>query len=224
MPGACCRGGPRTAWKDNIKKWTGLPMEESVRMSEDRYKWRWLKNRTEPRLTHIRQKYVKQFSTVRKITVYKQRTPATCYQVNCSKLTIQLYDRVCKAARWHNITTFSVRLLFNTELKSLFFANTFHWWLETTLTTACMKWSEFETVNYITSLQTGFFLCRWQTYKKLAPITRARNLRGIERAPFDVRNSREKYLAASRYDTRTSFSCELTRTSFSFVCHGLYRC
>ena len=30
------------------------------------------------------------------------------------------------------------------------------------------------------------------------------------------RNSREKYLAASRYDTRTSFSHELTRTSFSY--------
>jgi len=45
---------------DNIKTWTGLPVEESVRMREDRDKWRkyvhsvadppiegWLKNRIE---------------------------------------------------------------------------------------------------------------------------------------------------------------------------------
>jgi len=25
---------------DNIKTWTGLPMEESIRMTEDRDKWR----------------------------------------------------------------------------------------------------------------------------------------------------------------------------------------
>jgi len=25
---------------DNIKTWTGLPVEESIRMTEDRYKWR----------------------------------------------------------------------------------------------------------------------------------------------------------------------------------------
>ena len=30
----------RTAWMDNIKTWTGLPVEESVRMTEDRDKWR----------------------------------------------------------------------------------------------------------------------------------------------------------------------------------------
>ena len=34
MPGA------RTVWTDNIKTWTGLPVEESVRMTEDRDKWR----------------------------------------------------------------------------------------------------------------------------------------------------------------------------------------
>jgi len=28
------------AWMDNIKTWTGLPVEESVRMIEDRDKWR----------------------------------------------------------------------------------------------------------------------------------------------------------------------------------------
>ena len=34
MPGA------RTAWMDNIKTWTGLPVEESIRMTEDRDKWK----------------------------------------------------------------------------------------------------------------------------------------------------------------------------------------
>jgi len=28
------------AWMDNIKTWTGLPMEESIRMIEDKDKWR----------------------------------------------------------------------------------------------------------------------------------------------------------------------------------------
>jgi len=40
MPGARRRGRPRTAWMHNIKTWTGLSMEESVRMTEDRDKWR----------------------------------------------------------------------------------------------------------------------------------------------------------------------------------------
>jgi len=40
MPGARRRGRPRTAWMDNIKTWTGLSMEESVRMTEDRDTWR----------------------------------------------------------------------------------------------------------------------------------------------------------------------------------------
>ena len=34
------RGRPRMAWMDNIKTWTGLTVEESVRMTEDRDKWR----------------------------------------------------------------------------------------------------------------------------------------------------------------------------------------
>ena len=38
MSGARGRGKPRTAWVDNIKTWTGLPVEESVRMTEGRYK------------------------------------------------------------------------------------------------------------------------------------------------------------------------------------------
>ena len=38
MPGARRRGRPRTAWMDNIKTWTGLPVEESVRISYDRDK------------------------------------------------------------------------------------------------------------------------------------------------------------------------------------------
>jgi len=40
MPGAHRRGRPRTAWMDNIKTWTGLPVEELVRMTEDRDNWR----------------------------------------------------------------------------------------------------------------------------------------------------------------------------------------
>jgi len=41
MPGARRRGRPCTAWMDNIKTWTGLPVhEESVTMTEDRDKWR----------------------------------------------------------------------------------------------------------------------------------------------------------------------------------------
>jgi len=40
MPGARRRGRPRTAWMDNIKTWTGLPVEESIRRTEDRDKWR----------------------------------------------------------------------------------------------------------------------------------------------------------------------------------------
>jgi len=40
MPGARRRGRPRTAWMDNIKTWTGLFVEESIRMTEDRDKWR----------------------------------------------------------------------------------------------------------------------------------------------------------------------------------------
>jgi len=38
-PGARRRGRPRTAWTDNIKTWTGLPVEESIRMTENRGKW-----------------------------------------------------------------------------------------------------------------------------------------------------------------------------------------
>jgi len=39
MPGACRRGKPRTAWMD-IKTWTGLSLEESIRKTEDRDKRR----------------------------------------------------------------------------------------------------------------------------------------------------------------------------------------
>jgi len=28
------------AWMDNINTWTGLPVEESIRMTDDRDKWR----------------------------------------------------------------------------------------------------------------------------------------------------------------------------------------
>jgi len=40
MPGAHRRGRPRKAWIDNIKTWTGLSVEESIRMTEDGDKWR----------------------------------------------------------------------------------------------------------------------------------------------------------------------------------------
>jgi len=40
MPGARRRGRPRTAWMDNIKTWTELSVEESIRMTVDRDKWR----------------------------------------------------------------------------------------------------------------------------------------------------------------------------------------
>ena len=40
MPDARRRGMPRTAWMDNISTWTGLSVEESIRMTEDRDKWR----------------------------------------------------------------------------------------------------------------------------------------------------------------------------------------
>jgi len=36
MPGARRRGRPRTVWMDNIKMWTGLLVEESIRMTWDR--------------------------------------------------------------------------------------------------------------------------------------------------------------------------------------------
>jgi len=39
MPGAHRRGRPYTAWMD-IKTWTGLPVEESIRMTKDSDKWR----------------------------------------------------------------------------------------------------------------------------------------------------------------------------------------
>jgi len=40
LSGARRRGRPRKAWTDNIKMWTGLSVEESIRMTEDRDKWR----------------------------------------------------------------------------------------------------------------------------------------------------------------------------------------
>jgi len=34
------RGRPHTAWIDNIKMWTRLSVEESIRMTADGDKWR----------------------------------------------------------------------------------------------------------------------------------------------------------------------------------------
>jgi len=39
MSGVRRRGSPRTAWID-IKTWTGLPVKESIRMTEYRDKWK----------------------------------------------------------------------------------------------------------------------------------------------------------------------------------------
>ena len=38
--GECRRGRPHTVWMDNINTWIGLSAEESIRMTEDRDKWR----------------------------------------------------------------------------------------------------------------------------------------------------------------------------------------
>jgi len=40
MPGARRRGRPCTDRMDNIRTWTGLSVEESIRMTEDKDKWR----------------------------------------------------------------------------------------------------------------------------------------------------------------------------------------
>ena len=39
MPCAYRREKPRTAWIDNTNTWTGLSVEESIRMTDDRDKW-----------------------------------------------------------------------------------------------------------------------------------------------------------------------------------------
>jgi len=36
----CTKARKGMAWMDNIKTWTGLCVEESIRMTEDRNKWR----------------------------------------------------------------------------------------------------------------------------------------------------------------------------------------
>jgi len=70
MPGARRRGRPRTAWMDNIKTWTGLSVEESIRMTENRDKWRkyvhGVANPTQLNLQH-------EISTVKQQYELKQR-------------------------------------------------------------------------------------------------------------------------------------------------------
>ena len=39
VPGARRRERPRTTWMDNINTWTGLSVEDSSRIAEDREKW-----------------------------------------------------------------------------------------------------------------------------------------------------------------------------------------
>jgi len=51
MPGACRRLRPCAAWMENIKTWTGLPVEKSIEMTEDRDKWRkYVHGVTNPRI------------------------------------------------------------------------------------------------------------------------------------------------------------------------------
>ena len=40
MPGARRRERPHTDWVNNIKTWIRLSVEKSIRMTEDRDKWR----------------------------------------------------------------------------------------------------------------------------------------------------------------------------------------
>ena len=40
LNGTKTRGRPRTAWRDNIKTWTGLSVEEAVKAVEDHDIWR----------------------------------------------------------------------------------------------------------------------------------------------------------------------------------------
>jgi len=59
VPGARRRGRPHTVWMDNIKTWTGLPVEESVRMTEDKDKWRkYVHGVANPRIKVERQSYL----------------------------------------------------------------------------------------------------------------------------------------------------------------------
>ena len=39
-PASWSRFSPPASWMDNIKTWTGLSVEESIKMTEDRDKWR----------------------------------------------------------------------------------------------------------------------------------------------------------------------------------------
>ena len=57
MPGALRRGRPRTAWMDNIKTWSGLSAEESIRMTEDSDKWRkYVRGVENPRIEDAKEK------------------------------------------------------------------------------------------------------------------------------------------------------------------------
>jgi len=51
IPGARSWGRLRTAWMDNINMWRGLPVEESIRTTEDRDNWRkYVRGATNPRI------------------------------------------------------------------------------------------------------------------------------------------------------------------------------
>ena len=40
VPGGRKRGRPKKRWDDNIREWTGLPLAVTLRLAEDRTRWR----------------------------------------------------------------------------------------------------------------------------------------------------------------------------------------
>jgi len=85
------RGRPRTAWMDNINTWTGLPVEVSITMTEDRDKW--IKYvRGVPTLGLGRLKNRTTISTTRQFTTYR-------FLVNQHTVLDQLMSRVDERSR-----------------------------------------------------------------------------------------------------------------------------
>ena len=92
MPGARRRGRPRTALMDNIKPWTGLSVEESIRMTEDRDKWR---------------KYVHGVTNPRSRTAKEQNTTHDNIQKSTASRTDNAFVQmhVCTLSRTNGQTT-----------------------------------------------------------------------------------------------------------------------
>ena len=87
MPGARRRGRPCTAWVDNINTWTGLPVEESIKMTEDRDKWR---------------KYVHSVANPR----IKDGWKTEQNRINCRT---QFLQRLCNISNWSNSTVLHMK-------------------------------------------------------------------------------------------------------------------